>query len=125
MVVLFNLYIMTTEKKELIQLAESFEQYTKTSLELLKLESVNRFSLIGSGFLCSIILGVTVFSVIFFLSIAAAVYCSALLGNNYGGFLVVAACYLIVSAVLYSLRIKWMLNPLRDLIIRKMYGETK
>ncbi len=109
------------EKNEITELTECFERYAHTSFELFKMESINRFSLLGSGLISSLLLGLTAASVILFLSIAAGMYLSALFGNTYVGFLFVAAFYLLAGILLYKFRKKWVIIPMRDLIIRMMY----
>lgn len=112
------------EKKEITELTESFERYATTSFELFKLESINRFSLLGSGLASCFLLGFIGVTVLLILSIAAGLYLSNLLGVNYAGFLIVAALYVLAGILLYNFRNKWVGKPVRDLIIRKMYQEN-
>lgn len=109
------------EKIEISELTESFERYAITRFELFKMESTHRFSLLGSGLVSAFLLGIIAISVVLFLSIATGMYLSEKIGNTYAGFLLVAAFYMLAGILLYKFRKKWVIIPMRDLIIRKMY----
>lgn len=112
------------EKIEIAELTESFERYAVTRFELFKMQSIHRFSLLGSGLISTCLLGITAVSVVLFLSIAAGMFLSEKIGNTYAGFLLVAAFYMLAGILLYKFRKRWVIIPMRDLIIRKMYEDN-
>ncbi len=82
-------------------LLERAEQYGKTSLELIKLKSLNKTSDIVSTLVYKIIM-IVAFSFFLILgSIALAIYLGTILGTNYFGFLVVSGFYALLYFVLY------------------------
>ncbi len=109
------------ENKEITELTEKFERYATTNFELFKMESINRFSLLGSGLISCFLFGLIAVAVLLILSIVTGLYLSSLLENTYAGFLIVAAFYLLAGILLYKFRNKWVIIPIRNLIIRKMY----
>ncbi len=82
-------------------LLEKAEQYGKTSIELLKLKSIDKAADVTST-LTSRLLLVIVFSLFALTStIALSLWLGDLLGKNYYGFLVVAAFYGLAAVVLF------------------------
>ena len=81
-------------------LLEQAEQYSRTSIELFKLRTVDKTA--GSGAILFsrflLILTLSVFAVT--INIAVALWLGNILGRNYYGFLVVAVCYAILSVIL-------------------------
>lgn len=99
-------------------LFEKVEQYSKTSIELLKLKAIDKISTVASSIISQLFL-VIVFSLfIIVLSIASAFYFGDLLGEVYYGFLVVAGFYGTVGIILVLMQafIKVRLN---DVIVKK------
>lgn len=109
------------ENKEFTVLTESFERYANTSFELVKMESANKVSILGSSLAVILLLGFITGTVLVFLSLAMGIYLSSQLGISYAGFFIVAAFYMVAGLLMYKFRDKWVNKPIRDLIIRKMY----
>ncbi len=109
------------ENKEFTVLTESFERYANTSFELVKMESANKVSLLGSALAGIVLLGFFAGTMILFLSFAFGMYLSSRLGNSYAGFFIVAAFYMMAGIVMYIFRNKYVIKPIRDFIVRKIY----
>lgn len=104
---------METNDNIIEPLLEKAMQYSKTSIELLKLEALNKVASAAGSLLNRLILSVAVLVFILFLSVAAALWLGQLLGEVYYGFLLVAAFYGIVWVVLLLMRStikKWVSN---------------
>lgn len=95
------------------------KEYAELRFELVKLKTVDKFSLAASSLATRLIL--LLVSVIFLLmaNIGLALYLGYLLGENYYGFLIMAGFYLLLGVVFFLGKEKWFRRPLRDLIIKK------
>lgn len=103
---------------ELIEpLFEKFKDYGKTSMELVKLKSINKTSDILSTLLARLflLLSMTFFLISF--NIAVALWLGDLIGKTYDGFLIVAAFYGVVGVILYFIQ-PAMKARINDSIIR-------
>ncbi len=89
-------------KENLIEpLLERVEEYSKTSLELLKLKCLDKTADVTST-LISHLLSIMVFSLFALtLNIAIALWLGDLLGKNYYGFLIVASFYGLIGIILF------------------------
>jgi len=92
---------METKESLFEPLLERVEAYGKTSLNLLKLKTVDKTSAVLSSFVSRLLLGIfcTIFLVT--LNIAVALWLGDLLGKSYYGFFIVAGFYGIIGLVLY------------------------
>ncbi|MFC7773950.1 phage holin family protein [Flavobacterium sp. GCM10027622] len=108
---------MATDKKLLISKTEKF---TKTSIDLLKLNTVEKtadvISSVTSGL--TVILIVAMFTL--FLNIALGLWIGEILQSSYLGFLIVSGLYLIVALLIYVNQNRWIKKPLNDNIILKL-----
>lgn len=106
------------------ELTENLKKYIATSYELQKLQVIESSSVFGSGLISSLLVGLVVVMFVFFLSLWAGFYLSAIIGDNYSGFLIVAGFYFLFSIILVMLRKKLVEKPLRDKIIRKIFSNN-
>jgi hypothetical protein len=100
-------------------LTESLKQYVDTNIELIQLEVVERFSVIGASLISIVFVGITGVLFVLFISIGAGFYLSYLLGNYYSGFAIIAGFYLLLFLILIIGKKKLFEKPLRDKIIQK------
>lgn len=82
-------------------LIQRVEQYSKTSLELLRLKSLDKTADISSTVFSRLLLIIVLSIFAFILNIAIALYLGDLLGKNYYGFLLVASFYGLASIILF------------------------
>ena len=88
-------------KASLIEpLLERVEEYGRSSVELIKLKSIDKTADISSTLASRLILMIVIVFCVIALNIAAALWLGELLGKNYYGFLVVGGFYAVVSIVL-------------------------
>ena len=108
------------DKSSFEALLERAEDYTKTSIELIKLKAVDKFS-DGASSAASKVLAVFFF-VFFFLmlSIGLSLWLGDVLGKVWYGFMAVAALYGILFAVLFFVRHNWLKKMVGNSIIKSM-----
>ncbi len=112
-----------SELEKIEGLSDSLKQYIQLNYEIVKLEATRKTSEIGSSLLSSLVLGVALFLFAFALSMYVGFYLSALLGDTFSGFGIIAGFYLLVSIILLLARRKLIENPLRDKIIEKLLAD--
>lgn len=112
------------DNSKLEELVESLKRYLNTNYELHKLEAIERSSVIGSGIVSGLLIGLVGLFFIFFISIAAGFGLSSLFSINFLGFAVVAGFYLVLGLVLVMNRKKFVQWPLRDKIIREVFSKN-
>lgn len=105
---------------KLEEITDSLKEYLLLNFEILKLEATERISLIGASLTAVLLVGISVFMFVFTLSIGLGFYISALLGNAYSGFAIIAAFYFVLAIFLFIGRKKLIEKPLRDKIIEKI-----
>ncbi len=106
------------EQSDLINsLIEKGEQYGKTTLELLKLKTLDKSADVASSLVSWLI--VVIFAVLFFLilNIGIALWIGELLGKSYYGFFVVAGFYGLLALIFGIFRKKLIKNPVNNSII--------
>ncbi len=94
------------------------EDLVKTSIELVRLKTMDKLSDVLSSALPGIILGVVLLFMILMLSIAASLYLGEITGQSWYGFLIVSGFYLIVIIILTLFR-KPIKKQIGNTIIKK------
>jgi len=107
------------EYNKLEEITDSIKEYLLLNFEILKLEATERISQIGASLTAVLLVSVSVFMFVFMLSIGLGFYISAMLGNAYSGFAIIAAFYFVLAILLFIGRKKLIEKPLRDKIIEK------
>ena len=101
-------------------LFEKAGDYGKTSMELFKLQAIDKsaevFSALASKLVITIVVALFTLSV----NIGIALWVGELLGKIYYGFFIVAGFYAIVALLCYTFRRQWIKDPVSTTIIRKM-----
>ncbi len=106
-------------------LSDNLKRYINTNYELLKLETTEKTSVIGSSTISILLVGLAGITFILFLSICAGYYFSTLVGETYLGFAIVAGFYFLLTILLLLGRKKLITTPLRDKIIRKLFQQAQ
>jgi len=96
------------------------EQYGKTTLELLKLKTLDKSADVVSNLVSWLI--VVIFAVLFFLilNIGIALWIGELLGKSYYGFFVVSGFYALLAIVFAIFRKQLIKNPVNESIINQV-----
>jgi asparagine N-glycosylation enzyme membrane subunit Stt3 len=109
------------ERESLIEsLIEKGEQYGKTTLELIKLKTLDKSAGAASDLVSWLI--VVIFATLFFLilNIGIALWIGDLLGKSYYGFFVIAGFYAILALVFSIFRKQLIKRPLNNSIITQV-----
>lgn len=101
-------------------LYEKAKNYAEVSIELVKLNAVDKTADIVSSLLARLLVIMVVAIFILFLSIALSLYLSELFGKDYLGFLGVSGFYLILALILHYQRDKLIKEPLTNVVIAKL-----
>ncbi|MDD2306327.1 MAG: hypothetical protein PHP53_16610 [Prolixibacteraceae bacterium] len=109
------------EQSGLIEsLIEKGEQYGKTTLELLKLKTLDKSADVASNLVSWLI--VIIFVVLFFLilNIGVALWLGELLGKSYYGFFVVSGFYALLALIFGIFRKQLIKDPLNNSIVEQV-----
>lgn len=109
------------EQSSLIEsLIEKGEQYGKTTIELLKLKTLDKSADVASNLVSWLI--VVIFAVLFFLilNIGVALWLGELLGKSYYGFFAVSGFYALLAIVFALFRKQFIKDPVNDSIISQV-----
>ena len=109
------------EQSGLIEsLIEKGEQYGKTTLELLKLKTLDKSADVVSNLVSWLI--VVIFAVLFFLilNIGIALWLGELLGKSYYGFFVVSGFYALLAIINAVFRKQLIKKPINESIITQV-----
>jgi hypothetical protein len=111
---------MEEQLKNFDSLVEKAEAYGKTSVELIKLKTVDK---VADGTSSVVAWSAVIIALILFfisLNFGVALWLGQLMGEIYSGFFVVAGFYGLVGLILYIFRNKWIKKPLNDSMINQM-----
>lgn len=109
------------ERENLLEsLIEKGEQYGKTTLELIKLKTLDKSADVVSGLVSWLI--VFIFATLFFLilNIGMALWIGDLLGKSYYGFFVIAGFYAVLALVFSVFRKQLIKKPVNNSIITQV-----
>ncbi len=99
-------------------LADSAENYGKSSIELMKLKAIRTISETVSSLVADLAIVVITVLFIFILSIGLSLWIGDYLGKPYMGFFVVAGVYLLVTIIFLAGRKQLVKTPVSNSIIR-------
>lgn len=102
------------------KLYQKAEQYSKTTLELVKLKTIDKTSDIISSLAVSLIMILIVAIFTMFINIGVALWLGAVFNNIAMGFFMVSGFYLIVGLIVYLNRQCLIKTPVNNLVIKKL-----
>ena len=103
------------------ELTESLKRYISTNFDLIKYQGIERATVIIADLVSNVLVVLMLLFFIFFISLWACFYISALFGDNYSGIAIVAGFYLLIGVILYIVRKKMIIKPLRNIIVRNIF----
>ena len=111
---------MEEKIKHFDELINKADAYAKTSVELIKLKTVDKVADGTSSFVAwsAVIIALILFFTI--LNFGVALWLGALLEKIYMGFFIVAGFYAFVAIILFLFRNKWIKKPMNDSMINNM-----
>ncbi|SDH10317.1 hypothetical protein SAMN04488062_104135 [Flavobacterium omnivorum] len=105
-------------------LFERAEDYTRTTVELAKLNAVDKTADVMSSLLSRLTVSIVFVLFAFLANIGLSLWIGELLGKVYYGFFIVSSVYLIVAIVLYLFKDQWLKMPISNFIIVKMLKKS-
>lgn len=111
---------METKATTLELLFEKAENYVKTTVELTKLNVIDKSSDVLSSLMTQIIILAFVALFSFLVNIGISLWIGELLGKSFYGFFIVAGGNLVLIILLYLFRNSWIKIPITNLIIAKI-----
>jgi hypothetical protein len=105
-------------------LFERAEDYTRTTVELAKLNAVDKTADVLSSLLSRLTVSIVFVLFAFLANIGLSLWLGELLGKVYYGFFIVSSLYLIVAIVLYLFKDQWLKMPISNFIIVKMLKKS-
>ena len=114
---------METFAKNKDLLFDKVEKYTNTSIDLIKLNAVEKSADVLSTLTSSIVVFIIFAMFTLFVNIGVSLFIGKLINENYLGFLMVSTFYLVVGVLVYYNRHKLMKTPLSNMIIIKLLNK--
>lgn len=102
------------------KLFEKVENYANTSIDLLKLNAVEKSADVISSLSYRIVLLLIVAMFTLFVNIGVSMYIGKLLNEYFLGFFIVSTVYLILGIVVYIFRNKFLKIPVSNMVITKL-----
>lgn len=107
------------------ELTDSLKSYVTTNLELIKYQAIERATVIIADLITNIVVGLLLLFFLFFISLWACFYLSALLGDTYSGIAIVAGFYLLLGIIIFLIRKKMIIKPMRNKIVQNIFQEDE
>lgn len=104
-------------------LFERAEDYTKTTIELFKLNAIDKSADVVSSLVSRLAVFMVVALLTIVVNIGFALWIGKLLGESYYGFFVIGGFYALVAILLHTFRHQWIKYPISNSIITQMLKE--
>lgn len=101
-------------------LFEKAEDYTRTTIDLVKLNAVDKTADVISSLLSRLAVSVVIVMFAILANIGLSLWIGELLGKPYLGFFAVSVGYLLISIVLNIFKDEWIKMPVSNFIIVKL-----
>lgn len=105
------------------KLVEKAEEFSKTTIELFKLNAIDKSADVVSSLVSRLVILMVVALLIITISIGIALWVGEVLGKSYYGFFVVGGMYTILALLLHSFRHQWIKKPVNNSIISQILKE--
>jgi len=116
---------MTDNTTPIATLFERAEDFSKTTLTLLKLNAINKSADVASSLIARLVVIMTVVLSVLIINIGLALWIGKLLGETYYGFFVIGGFYALLAFVLQIFRDQVLKYPVSDSIIKQMLKPKK
>ena len=115
---------MNDQATSIETLFEKATDYSKTSLELIRLQAINSSALVVSSLASGFVLSIVVVFFITCLNIGLALWIGEMLGKTYYGFFVITGFYVLVAALVWAFRRPLIKEPVSHSIITKLLRQN-
>lgn len=114
---------MTEDTTPIAMLFERAEDYSKTTLKLIKLNAIDKSADVASSLVSRLAVIMTVVFSVLIISIGVSIWLGKLLGDASYGFFIVGALYVFMAILLHLFREQWLKYPVSNSIIKQMLKE--
>jgi hypothetical protein len=111
---------MTEKVAPIEMLFKRADDYSKTSIELIKLKTIDKSAEIISSLISKMAIYLAATMSVLVFNIGAALYIGQLLNNLVYGFCVIGIFYALLAVLLFVFKNLWIKNPLNNAIINQM-----
>lgn len=111
---------MNDDTTPIATLFERAEDYAKTSINLLKLNAVDKSAEIVSSLFSLLVVSMTVVLSIVIISLGFAFWIGKLLGDTSYGFFIIGGFYMVMAILFRVFREQWLKYPISNSIIKQM-----
>lgn len=111
---------MSDKATPITSIFEKVEEFSKTSIELYKLNAIDKSAEVVSSTIASISIFMTIALSLLIINIGCAFWIGDLLNNTSYGFFIIGGFYAVISLLLIIFRNQWIKNPISNSLIRKM-----
>ena len=101
-------------------LFERAEDYTRTTVELAKLHTVDKAADVMSSLISRLAVSIVFAMFAFLANIGLSLWIGELVGKLYYGFFIVSSFYLLIAIILYIFKNEWIKTPISNFMIVKM-----
>lgn len=101
-------------------LFERAEDYTRTTVELAKLHTVDKAADVMSSLLSRLAVSIVFAMFALLANIGLSIWIGELVGKLYYGFFIVSSFYLLIAIILYIFKNEWIKIPISNFMIVKM-----
>lgn len=116
---------MTDSSTPIATFFERVEDYSKTTLKLLKLNAINESADVASSLIAKLVVIITIVLSVLIINIGLAFYIGKLIGETYYGFFVIGGFYALLAIVMHLFRDQLVKAPVSDTIIKQMLKPKK
>ncbi|MGG9962576.1 hypothetical protein [Ferruginibacter sp. SUN106] len=106
-------------------LFEKASEYGKTSIELYKLQAIDKTAEVVSSLATRLVITIVVALFIVSANIGLALWIGELLGKTYYGFFVIAGAWALIALLVYAFRNQWIKEPVSNTMIIKMLQQKE
>ncbi len=110
--------------KELVVLIDEIKEYLDLKYDLVRLDLIEKIVIISSIIFTITVILIVVPMIIFFFSIALALFLGDVLGQDFYGFLLVGSIITLFTIILLAFRRKIITNPILKVLLRSIFNWT-
>lgn len=111
---------MTDNTTPIATLFERAEDYGKTTLNLLKLNAIDKSADVVSSLVSRLAVIMTVVFSVLIVSVGLSLWLGKLLGDAFYGFFIIGGFYALLAILLQVFRHQWLKYPVSNSIIKQM-----
>ena len=116
---------MTDNSTPIATLKERVEDYSNSTIELLKLNAIDKSADVVSSLVSQLVFIITGAMSFLIVNIGIALWIGKLLGDSFYGFFVIGGFYAILAILLHIFRSSLIKYPVSNSIIRQMLKQKK